>query len=111
MRLGAPRSPIRRAGLAIFLFALLAQPLIGPLLGRPFRQIEPFGVAPDPTAVATLGILLISTDRVAWELMVIPIAWCLVGGATLWAMGSPDAPLTPLVALIVAFLAVRAARV
>ena len=75
------------------------------------RTPEPFGVAPDPTAVATLGILLLSTDRVAWELMVIPIAWCMVGGATLWAIASPDALLTPLVALIVALLAVRGARV
>lgn len=110
LRFGAPPSPIGRAGLAIFLFALLAQPLIGPLLGRPWRQIELFGVAPDPTAIATLGILLISTDRVAWGLMVIPIAWCMVGGATLWAMESPDALLMPLVALIVVLLAVRRAR-
>ena len=67
-------------------------------------------MAPDPTAIATLGILLISTDRVAWGLMVIPIAWCMVGGATLWAMESPDALLMPLVALIVVLLAVRRAR-
>ncbi len=36
-----------RAGLAIFLFALGAQPLIGPLLGRPWTQAEVFGIAPD----------------------------------------------------------------
>ena len=40
-------------GLALFLFALVLQPLIGPLLGRPWAQVELFGLAPDPTVVGT----------------------------------------------------------
>jgi len=98
-------NPIGRVGLTIFLFALLIQPLIGPLLGRAWRQVELFGVAPDPSAVATLGILLLATNRVAWELLLIPIIWCAVSGTTLWAMESPDALLMPFVALVVLFLA------
>ena len=105
LRFHPPEAPVGYAGLAIFLFALLVQPLIGPFSGRPWRQIELFGVAPDPLAVATLGILLLAADRVAWELMVIPIIWCLIGGATLWAMESPDAVLLPFVALVVTLLA------
>ena len=38
------------AGRCIFLFALVVFPLIGPLAGRPWTQVEVFGVAPDPTA-------------------------------------------------------------
>ncbi len=99
-----------RAGLFIFLFALLLQPLIGPLAGRPWTQVEIFGVAPDPTIVATLGMLLLAANRVCWELMVIPIVWCAIGGATLWAMSAPDALVMPLAALLVMLLAACKAR-
>jgi hypothetical protein len=86
-------------GLAIFLFALVVQPLIGPLLGRTWRQAEIFGVAPDPTAIATLGILLLAAGRVRWELMVLPLLWCAISGATLLSMKAPDAGI-PLAAAV-----------
>src|SRR6266567_893774 len=70
----------RPAGLAIFLFALVVQPLIGLLLGRTWRQVEIFGVAPDPTAIATLGLLLLATGRVRWEQLVVPLFWCAISG-------------------------------
>jgi hypothetical protein len=98
--------PVARAGLAIFLFALVVQPLVGPLVGRSWAQAEIFGVAPDPTAVATLGVLLLAVDRVCWELLVLPAIWCALTGATLWTMQSPDAFVVPLAALLgVAFAA------
>lgn len=81
-------------GMAFVLFALVVQPLIGPLAGRPWSQVELFGLAPDPTAVATLGVLL-AAGRVRWELFVIPLAWCAVSGATLWTMEAPDAWVLP----------------
>jgi hypothetical protein len=87
------------AGLAIFLFALIVQPLIGPLAGRPWAQMEIFGIAPDPTVVATLGILL-AAERPHWGLLVIPVVWCAVSGATLWIMQSPDALLLPAAAAL-----------
>lgn len=80
---------VGRAGIAIFLFALLVQPLIGTLFGRGWRQMEVFGVAPDPTAVGTLGILLLVAGRVRWELIAVPALWCAFSGATLLAMGTP----------------------
>ena len=85
---------VRRTGVGIFLFALAVQPLIGPLLGRSWRQVELFGVAPDPTVVATLGILT-AAARTRWELMVIPLIWCAISGATLWTMEAPDAWIMP----------------
>ena len=92
------------AGLCIFLFALVAWPLIGPLVGRPWVQAEVFGVAPDPTVVATLGVL-IATDRTRWELLVVPLLWCAISGATLWTMQAPDALLMPAAALLTIVLA------
>jgi Family of unknown function (DUF6064) len=90
---------IGRAGMGLFLFALVGQPLIGPLVGRNWKQAEIFGVAPDPTVLATLGILLIMDKRPPWGLMIIPLIWCTLSGATLWTMGSPDAWLVSMAAL------------
>lgn len=101
------RDWISRAGLMLFLFALLMQPLVGPLVGRDWRQAEIFGIAPDPTVLATLGILLTMDKRLPWVLMTIPLIWCALSGATLWTMGSPDAWLMPAVALGVLSLATQ----
>ena len=95
----------RDIGLWIFLFALALQPLIGPLVGREWVQMEVFGVAPDPTVIATLGVLLLAANRVFWELLVIPLLWCALSGAVQWAMESPDALVMPLAALAVLFVA------
>jgi hypothetical protein len=99
---------LRRVGLGVLVFALVAQPLVGPLVGRDWRQVEIFGVAPDPTVAATLGVLLLAANRSLWLLMVIPLLWCAVDGAFLWTMGAPDALVMPLAALLALLLWVGA---
>ena len=98
-----------RIGLAVFWYALLVQPLLGPLMGREWAQMEIFGVAPDPTALATLGILL-AIHRTTWWLLAIPLLWCAVTGAVLWTMGSPDALVMPIAGLAILFVAVSGKR-
>ena len=71
--------------------------------------MEIFGVAPDPTVIATMGILLLAR-RVSWELLVIPLFWCALSGAVLWTMGSPDALVMPVAALAVLLLAITRKR-
>lgn len=105
----AAGSARQRIGLLLFVFAWLCFPLIGPLLGRSWSQAEIFGMAPDPTALATLGILLFSGVRPLWWLFPLPVAWCLISGATLWAMDSPDFVIAPLVALLATGLAISSA--
>lgn len=100
-RLAVPQ----RIGIGVFLFALLVQPLIGPLVGREWAQMEVFGAAPDPTALATLGILL-AARRMSWGLLIIPLLWCALSGIVLWTMGSPDAPVMLLAAPAVLIVAV-----
>jgi Family of unknown function (DUF6064) len=102
-----PRDTQGRAGLAIFLFALLVIPLEAPLLGRGWRAAEVFGVAPDPTAVGTLGLLLLSKAKRRWPLMILPAAWCVVTGAILSVWKISFWWVVPLAALIAVILSRR----
>lgn len=81
--------------LGLAAFAIVLHPGIGPLIGRDWHQAEVFGLAPDPTAVATIG-LLAARSRPSWLLVIIPTMWCAVTGLTLWAMEAPDALVTPI---------------
>jgi hypothetical protein len=85
-------------GFGMCVFAVFVQPVIGPLLGRGWTQMEIFGLSPDPTVACTLGAVL-AADRPRWELLVLPLLWCAITGATLWAMAAPDAWLMPLLAV------------
>ena len=78
-------------GYFILAFALAGQPLLAPLQGRGWASSEVFGIAPDPTAVATLGLLLLARGKLLPLLLPIPVLWCLLSGMTLWTMGEPQA--------------------
>ncbi len=99
-----PETATRTAGIFILAFALLVQPIMGPLLGRDWSEIELFGLAPDPTVLATLGVLIVA-DRIRWALFTIPLLWCAVSGLTLLAMEAPDALLMPVAGLLALVLA------
>ncbi len=71
-----------RLGLVLVLVAALAPPIAILVAGRPWAELELVGTAPDATAIATLGLVLMARGRPAWSLL----AWCLVSGATLRAM-------------------------
>lgn len=98
--------PLARAGLAIFLFALAVQPVAGLVFGRTWRQLEFFGLAPDPTAIGTLGLLILAAGRTRWELIVIPAIWCVISTAMLWAMKTPDAWVVAIAAALVTVLVI-----
>jgi hypothetical protein len=100
------RSVAAKIGLTLTFYALFAHPLIAPLSGRPWSQAEIFGIAPDPTAIATLGVLL-AASRPHWHLVILPALWCMITGLTLWAMESPQAPVAPLIAAIALVLTAR----
>ena len=77
------------------------------LVGRPWRQAEVFGLAPDPTALATLGLLLLLLPSRCsrWLLWPIPLLWCSISGMTLATMGAREAWLMPLAALLAVAIA------
>ncbi|HET8747731.1 MAG TPA: DUF6064 family protein [Ramlibacter sp.] len=72
---------------AILLAAALLYPLLAPLTGHPWSEAEVFGFMPEPTALATLGVLAGVRAWPAWSrwlLSVIPGASLLLGAATRW---------------------------
>jgi hypothetical protein len=92
-------------GLALLVYALLLHPLTPLLDGRSLRGAELFAVAPDPTAIATLGLLTMARrSRAVLVLFAVPWLWCLASAATLFTIGTWEAWL-PLTAALVAFFA------
>ena len=100
------RRPVRpwHPGLLLFGYAVLVHPLVGMLAGRNWTGMELFGVAPDATALATLGILLTGYRAVTWPLLVIPLAWCVISALTYLAMGQAHG-IAPLVLAVAALAA------
>jgi hypothetical protein len=94
----------RDVGLGLCAYGLALHPLVAMVAGRPIQAAEVFAIAPDPTAIATLGLVCMAQSRAAWPLMIIPLLWCLASALTLYAMGAPDA-LIPLAAAVAAVAA------
>ena len=75
---------------SIIAVAVVGYPLLAALTGRPWTAAEMFGVAADPTAIASVAVLALVRGRIRWLLLVIPVLWCAVAAATLWAMNAPQ---------------------
>ena len=89
----AARRGRRVAGLLLCAFGLLGHPLLAVVAGRPWTQAEVFGLAPDPTVIVTLGVLLWvqagparPTRRLLHALWTVALAWCAISAMTLWTM-------------------------
>ena len=87
-----------RIGIAIAGAGVLVYPLLALLDGGGWRRAEVFGIAPDPTAIATLGLLLaLRAHPIAW---LIPLAWCVVSSATLMELRAWQAWMPIAIALL-----------
>ncbi len=90
---------------AVLALVALAYPVAAVIAGRPFVQSEVLGIAPDPTAVATLAILILATP--GWcrlLLSLIPAVWLALSAATLLTMDASTGWI-PLGALALALVA------
>lgn len=81
----------RPAALLMVIWAVALHPLLPLLDGRPLGGAELFGLAPDPTAIATLGFAVAAGGRLRWLLLPVPLLWCLASWATLDTMGTWEA--------------------
>ncbi|MBX4871168.1 DUF6064 family protein [Rhizobium bangladeshense] len=99
-------------GISLSLLTIVAYPTIAPLSGRSWLGAEVFAIAPDPTAICTLGILAAMRGRFGLLLSVIPALWLLVSGLTLHAMDEPQAvvPFLSVICILILWIAGRFTR-
>jgi hypothetical protein len=79
------------SGWVLAAVGVLVYPLLPLLFGRPWASAEVFGIAPDPTAIVALGLLLGARGRLLPLLLPIPLLWLAVSGLTLRTMGDAQA--------------------
>lgn len=65
-------------GISLLFFALVGVPLVNLLTGHTWQGIELFGLTPDPTALGTLGLLLMTQNNLRWLLVPLPLLWCVI---------------------------------
>jgi hypothetical protein len=80
---GLSFSPSRTAysmvGMIFVLYAMALYPLLGSAFGHHYPAAPMFGVAPCPTTIFTVGVLLWASSRVPVLLLPIPLLWSIVG--------------------------------
>ncbi len=98
------RDVVGWTGLLLAAAGLVLYPLFPPLVGRPWTSAEVLGIAPDPTVIVTLGLLLAARGKLLVLLFPIPSLWCLLSGVTLWTLDDRQAWL-PLVTVAIVLAA------
>ena len=74
-------------GLLMILYAMIIYPVLGHLLGHQYPEAPVFGLAPCPTVIFTLGLMLWTSGKVSYRFIVIPFLWSLVGFSAAWQLG------------------------
>ena len=95
-------------GLLLVGFATVAYPIWGWLAGHVYPAFPAFGVAPCPTTIFTIGMLLLGTWSVARWLLIVPALWAGVGGSAAVLLNVPQD--YGLIAALLVALAVVAQR-
>ena len=93
-------------GIALMIFAMAIFPLLGALAGHGWPQAAVFGVAPSPTLIYTLGILLLAQPRMPVLPAVIPILWALIS----WLLGIAEDISLPVAGIVTLVLFIRKNR-
>ena len=97
-----------RLALALLVGALLLFPVLAVVWMRPMAQAQWFALAPDPTMLAALAVVLLlprsqGLRRPALTsalLMVVPLSWSAATGLTLWTLDAADWWLMPAAGLL-----------
>ena len=85
----APK-PLPVIGAICILYAMVIYPVLGVCFGHIYPASPMFGVAPCPTTIFTIGILLWTTRRVPGYLLVIPFLWSLIGMSAAMSLRVPQ---------------------
>jgi Family of unknown function (DUF6064) len=99
------------AGAAFIIYAMVIYPAFGIWAGHGLMVGPMFGVAPCPTTIFTIGMLLLARGKWMVWLSIIPIIWSLIGLAAALQLGmSEDYGLAVAGAVLLMVLAVEALR-
>ncbi len=81
-----------RAWLATVLvaYSFVVYPLLGLLATHPYPETPLFGVAPCPTTIFTLGLLLLARHPRPWVLALVPLLWSVIGGSAAFLLDVPQ---------------------
>ena len=74
------------AGLLIA-YGIAIYPLIGLFVTHPYPATPLFGVAPCPTTIFTIGLLVLARYRRPLLIALVPLAWCVIGGSAAILLG------------------------
>lgn len=78
------------AGFAVIVYAMLLYPILGHWAGHGLMAGPMFGVAPCPTTIFTIGMLVLARGKWIVWLSIIPLLWSLVGLAAAVQLGIPE---------------------
>lgn len=86
------KSPAVVISISLAIVGLIGWPFIALLTGDAWPQAEVFGIHADPTALTTLGLVLILFRGWAlWLMAMIPALWLMISGLTVSVLGMPAA--------------------
>lgn len=77
-------------GLLLIVFATIAYPIWGWLSGHVYPANPVFGVAPCPTTIFSIGVLLLGTWSAVRWMLVVPIVWSVIGGSAALLLHVPQ---------------------
>lgn len=94
---------------AMVVYALVLYPLLGQAAGHSYPATPTFGL-PCPTTIFTLGLLLLARPRVPKVLLVVPLAWSVVGAVAALQLGVFQDLGLPVAGLAIALLVFAAPK-
>lgn len=74
-------------GTLFIIYAAVIYPLIGYILGHGYPYSPQLGVAPCPTTILTLGLILLAGEVMPLKVIWIPLLWSLIGTSASWNLG------------------------
>jgi len=76
--------------MALLAYALVVYPILGLLKTHPYPETPLFGVAPCPTTIFTLGLLLLAAHPRPLMLAAVPLTWSVIGGTAAFLLKVPQ---------------------
>ena len=98
------------AGLLAIIYALVLYPVLGIWAGHGLMAGPMFGVAPCPTTIFTIGVLLIARGTWVIWLSIIPFLWSLIGLAAAIQLGIPEDLAMPVAGAVLAVVLLASRR-